>query len=228
MKDTRSRRSLLTTLAVVIVGLGAGAPARAADFQVLTVGKVAKFENRGDPARNGGVVTVGRDRALQTLYPPTCPATSAVEIEAYLQSTLRDAVLAHVDLDCAKWSANGQNFQYTVRPARSAPFATAAPGSASSSRRGLHADQRSGRLRAGAAEDQRPDPAARLHSFKQNDAQKVITRKPSTAAAAGEAGFWDVMTGDDNSDGARAGSDRPAREGDQGSRFAAGPVFCWR
>jgi hypothetical protein len=201
MQETRSRRSLVTTLAVVIAGLGAGAPARAADFQVLTVGKVAKFEHRGDPARNGGVVTVGRDRALQTLYPPTCPATSAVEIEAYLQSTLRDAVLAHVDLDCAKWSAKGQNFQYTdpTGTVRSIRYGS---GGLRIEIRGAGFTPISGPVAFVQAQLQISDRIlrARFHSFKQNDAQKVITRKPSTAAAAGEAGFWDVMIGDDSSE----------------------------
>src|SRR5262245_6240368 len=98
----------------VLVGLalGAASPAAAAGFQALTTGKIARFENRGDAVQNGGVVVVGRDRALRTVHDPTCPTASAVEVEAYLQSTFRDAVLAHVDLDCAKWSRFGAGFRY--------------------------------------------------------------------------------------------------------------------
>ncbi len=40
----------------------------------------------------------------------------------------------------------------------------------------------------------------RLHSFTRNDAEVVATRKPSAAAAAGEAGFWRVLHGTDRSE----------------------------
>ena len=41
---------------------------------------------------------------------------------------------------------------------------------------------------------------ARFHNFRRNDASEVRSRKPSAAAAAGEAGFWDVLLGDDESE----------------------------
>ena len=35
-----------------------------------------------------------------------------MEVQAYPQSTFRVAVLAHVDLDCAKWTATGNAYRY--------------------------------------------------------------------------------------------------------------------
>src|SRR5215467_8686028 len=85
----------------------------AAGFQVLTVGKVARFVSRSDPAETSAVIVVGHDRALATLHDPRCPTTSNVALEAYLQSTVRDATLASVALDCAKWSARGRGYVYS-------------------------------------------------------------------------------------------------------------------
>ncbi|MDX2170005.1 MAG: hypothetical protein SF182_23245 [Deltaproteobacteria bacterium] len=173
----------------------------AADFEVLTVGKMARFENPGDPQRTSGRVQIGADRALRTLEPPTCPAASEVEVEVYLQSTLRDVVLATLPLDCAKWRAHGGGYRYsdptgTVRSIRY-------------TRRGLQIDLRG----AGLAPIDGPvgflqvqltvgtrTLRARFHNFVRNDAQVVATRRPSAAAAAGEAGFWDALLGDASSE----------------------------
>jgi hypothetical protein len=195
-----SLSALAVALAVACGGLGVATSA-SAGVQVLTAGKVAFFENRGDPALNGGIVVVGRDRALRTLHDPTCPATSAVEVEAYLQSTLRDAVLARVELDCAKWSATGRAFQYadpggTVRSIRY-------------TRSGLQIEVRgpgftpiTGPVGFLQAQLEVGDETlrARFHNFRRNDAQVVRSRRPSMAAARGEAGFWDVLLGDDSSE----------------------------
>lgn len=188
----------------VALAFGCFAPAvsaSAAGFQVLTAGKLARFENHGDPARNGGVVVVRRDRALATLHDPMCPATSTVEVEAYLQSTVRTAVLAHVDLDCAKWSKTARGFRYsdpngTVRSINYARF-------------GLRLEVRGAgftpisepvgflqaQLQIGAQ-----TLRARFHTFRRNDAQVVWSDRPSIPAALGEAGFWDVLLGDDSSE----------------------------
>ena len=201
MTTSRSFPSRTAVLALTFIGLSTGSTAWAAGFQVLTTGKVAKLENRGDPAKNVGTITIGRDRALQTLYNPMCPATSAVEIEAYLQSTLRDAILAHVDLDCAKWSAKGKAFKYkdptgTIRSisygSSGLQITFGGPGFA----------PLDGPVAFVQAQLQIGDQTlrARFHNFKQNDAKKVISRKPSAAAAAGEAGFWDVLSGDDSTE----------------------------
>ena len=187
---------------VLALGLCLGAaPVRAAGFQVLTVGTVVRFDNRGDPALNGGHVVVGRDRVLHSVQDPRCPATSAVQIEAYLQSTFRDAVLADVQLDCAKWVKVGGQYHYTD------PSGTV---------RALHLGRAGMRMEirgpgftpiAGpvgfvqaqlAIDDQLL--RVRVHNFRQNDAHAVRSRWPSAQAAAGEAGFWDVLLADDASE----------------------------
>lgn len=185
---------------VVAICCYAAAPA-AAGVHILNVGKVARFDNRGEAARNRAVIVVGRDRALQNLIDPTCPTESTVEVEAYLQSTYRTATLARVALDCAKWSASPKGYRYTD------PDGTV---------RSIRYTQRGLRIGvAGPGFDPIGGPVgyvqgqltigtdtlrARFHNFKRNDAAVVMTRKPSALAAAGEAGFWDVMRGDDSSE----------------------------
>src|SRR5579883_2564446 len=124
MLSGRARR--MATRLVLSLALAAPVLASAAGFEVLTVGKVARLVNRGDPAKNRAVIVVGRDRALATLHDPRCPAASTVTLEAYLQATTRDAVLASVALDCTKWRARGQGYVYRDGggPVRAIRYAT--------------------------------------------------------------------------------------------------------
>lgn len=186
-------------IALAVV-LAAGNSASAA-VRILNVGKVARFDNRGDPAQNRAVIAVGRDRGLQALLDPRCPTTAVVEFEAYLQSTYRTATLARVELDCSKWSAGTRGFRYsdptgTVRSIRySQRGLRIAVGGAGFVPIGGPVGYVQGQLTIG------PDTLrARFHNFKRNDAHMVMTRKPSALAAAGEAGFWDVLRGDDSSE----------------------------
>jgi hypothetical protein len=201
MSDACRRPARAAALVVAFASLAPAATVSAAGFQVLTAGKVAWFENRGDAALNGGVVLVGRDRALQVLYDPTCPAASGVDVEAYLQSTFRDAPLAHVDLDCAKWVTMGPGFRYddptgTVRSIR---YTRAGLRIEVGGRGFTPIDGPVGflqvQLRIG---DQ--TLRTRFHNFRRNDGQVVRSRRPTLAAALGEAGFWDVLLGDDASE----------------------------
>jgi hypothetical protein len=201
MIDRRALRLLGGAPALALCIAAGAVPAAAAGFQVLTTTKLARFVNGGAPEQNGGVVVVGRDPVLRTLHDPTCPATSAVEVEAYLQSTFRDAVLAHVDLDCAKWSRAGNGFRY------SDPTGTVR--SIYYSRIGLRIDIRgagytpiSGPVGFMQTQMQIGEQLlrARFHNFRQNDAQVVWSRRPSRAASLGEAAFWDALLGDDSSE----------------------------
>jgi hypothetical protein len=172
-----------------------------ADVHILNAGKAARFDNPGTPARTRAVIAVGRDRGLQAQLDPTSPATSMVEVEAYLQSPYRTATLARVALDCAKWTTSPKGFRYrdpsgTIRSIRYTS-------------RGLHiiaggsglvpiggpVGYVQGQLTIG-----NDTLRARFHNFKRNDARVVMTRKPSRLAAAGEAGFWDVLGGGDSSE----------------------------
>jgi hypothetical protein len=189
--------------ALLVAGLATAvvAPPPAAAFRILTARKVIRLENRGDAERNRATLVVGRDRALAAPYDPRCPAASAVEIEVYLQSTLRDAVLARADLDCAKWSVSRGTFRYadptgTVRRIRYGKSGlridAGGPGFAPPS----------GPVGFAQVELAIGDEIlrARAHNFARNDAQAVRSRRPTAAAAAGEAGFWDALTGDDSSE----------------------------
>src|SRR5439155_12321215 len=61
-----TRTTLLSLAAAILVGATTAA-AHAAGFELLTVGKVARFVNRGDAMDNVGIVVVGRDRALSAV-----------------------------------------------------------------------------------------------------------------------------------------------------------------
>jgi hypothetical protein len=225
-------RSRSSALACVVAGLAVVASTPAGAYRILTVGKVVRLENRGDPARNAATLVVGRDRALATLVDPRCPATSAVEVIAYLQSTYRDAVLADVALDCAKWTAVRGGYKYaepdgTVRRIRYG-------------KRGIRIDV------GGAGYTPHTGPVgfaqvdfeigdtllrARAHNFLRNDADAVRSRRPTAAAAAGEAGFWDALTGDDSSEAREQETIRllrKAKRRDGRSHFLLGMLHLYR
>jgi hypothetical protein len=190
---------MTSTCCVPILAVALALAAPAAGFQLLTVGKVVRLSNRGDPAESGGVLVVGRDPALVPLHDPRCPVTSAVQVEAYLQSTTRDAVLAAVDLDCARWTASGRGYRYadpdgTVRSVRygSAGLRIEVKGHGFTPNAGPVAFVQ---VQLGIGADLL---RARVHNFRRNDAREVRSQRPSAAAAAGEAGFWDVLAGDDS------------------------------
>lgn len=186
--------------AALLFVLVAATPA-AADFHVLTSGKVARFVFRGDPTRNGGVVVVGKDPELATLYDPRCPATSSVQVEGYLQSTVRALVVADIGLDCAKWEPTKAGYRYTDK---------------TGTIQAIRYDSKGLRIKI-QGEDYTAFPGpigflqaqmqigneilrARFHNFKANDVGAIITRKPSAPAAAGERLFWSVLHGADKSE----------------------------
>src|SRR5205814_6997525 len=118
----------------------------------------------------------------------------------YLQSTYRDAILASVTLDCAKWTATGRGYAYrddggTVRAIRygrgglridvTGPGFTPIGGPVGF----VQAQLGIGNVLL----------RVRFHNFRRNDATEVRSRKPSAAAAAGEAGFWAILRGEDES-----------------------------
>jgi hypothetical protein len=75
---------------------------------------------------------------------------------------------------------------------------------------------------------------ARFHNFKRNDGSLVVSRKPSAAAAAGEAGFWDVLLGDDSSEAHEQATIRSLEKAvrrdrrDGRSHFLLGMVHLYR
>ncbi len=229
---TRSIR-ILTAVALAATALSAR-PA-AAGFTMLNVGKHAELVNRGNPATNGGIVVVRRDPRLRELLSPACPTASKVQIEAYLQSTYRDALLADVALDCSKWTRKHGTWRYvdpagTVKSVRYGKSGLAIEvGGPGYTPIGGPVGFVQGQLQIG-GEVLR----ARFHNFEQNDATAVRTRKPSLVAARGEAGFWDVLLGDDASEPHQqetlallhAAADRDPHDGR--SRFLLGMLRLYR
>ena len=185
---------------VLAMGLLVLAAADARALSVLTSGKKATFK------AHSAYVRVGKDRALATLVDPTCAggAASSLQVAAFPQATSRVVGAPAITLACERWRKSKTGFLYT-------DDGNAAPGI----RRILYT---SGQLRirlGGAGYTPLPGPVgyaevwltigderllARVHSFTRNDATTVVSRKPSRAAADGEAAFWDVLHGDDQSE----------------------------
>lgn len=227
-----ARSTLLLTL--LSATLLTAWPAQA-QLTMLNVGKYARMVNRGDSARNSGQIIVRRDRALQPVLAPSCPNTSAVEIEVYSQATVRDVVLAKVPLNCARWTLRGNTWRYsdpsgTVRSIRYGKSGlridVAGPGYAPIAG---PVGFLQGQLTIGTTVLR-----ARFHNFERNDAAMVVTRRPSLQAALGEAGFWDVMLADDKTEAhqqdtatlLKRASARDRRDGR--SRFLLGMLYLYR
>ncbi len=173
----------------------------AGDFSLLTVGKVASFKNAGDVARNGGVVRIGRDPNLRTPIDPRCPTATRAQILSYPQALQRIATNLDVALDCTKWKAKGKGYEYsdssgTVRKIHYGPDGVriVVKGADFAPIAGPV-----GYLEANLVVGDTP-LRARFHVFARNDATKIATRRPSPAAAAGEAGFWEAIVGLDDSE----------------------------
>jgi hypothetical protein len=173
----------------------------AGDFSLLTVGKVASFKNAGDAARNGGVVRIGRDPNLRTPIDPRCPTVTSAQILSYPQALQRVATNLDVALDCSKWRAKGKGYDYTD-PSGTVKKIHYGPDGARIVVRGADFTPIAGPvgyLEANLVVGGTP-LRARFHVFARNDATKIVTRRPSPAAAAGEAGFWDTIVGLDDSE----------------------------
>lgn len=166
-------------------------------LQLLTHGKTAVFRDKAD---DSALIRFGRNRALAQLIDPTCTGVhpSAVKVSAYESNV----VVTHVDvpLACDKW-----------RPARGGFLYEDAGGPV---RRIVYTSRKlvvqlkgfppiTGPV--GYVElwltlgDERL--LGRFHDFRRNEAAHIVARKPSTSAAEGEAAFWDVLWGDDDSEG---------------------------
>jgi hypothetical protein len=225
----------MTTLSRVMLALALGVPALAmARVEVLTVGTFARFEHRGNPERSGGVVRAGRDRALRVPHDPSCPAPSRVDILSKLEASARQ-VLVGADLDCTKWTAHGGGWRYrdragvvrTIRYTRSGLRITV--GGPDFGPLQGPATVLQTQLTIGDTQLR-----TRFQNFTADDVGRVVTRRPSADAATGEAAFWDVIWGDDTSEGrqqaAIAALERAAKRSrrDARSRFLLGVFQAYR
>jgi hypothetical protein len=160
-------------LLVVLLAL----PLHADALTVLTVGKKAVF-------RAGG-------------------GAMALQVAAYPQALLRVDAQERVALPCDGWSRRGASFVYRDRA-----------GAHGGVRKVVYSQSRLLARFEGGAHRHVAGPVgyaelwieiggarllARFNTFRKNDARLVVSRKPSAAAAAGEAGFWTVIHGDAHS-----------------------------
>jgi hypothetical protein len=200
----------------------------AAALTLLTTAK------RGDFRATSAIVRIGADRALRDLRPPTCPAVSSIR---FALSRRADDFEDHgeIALPCASWSKAKGGYRYRG--------AAGAPGGIREivyTRRGLI-------VRAGG-----PGFAAitgpvayvetwltiggerhlvRLQNFRRNEAERVVSRRPTRAASRGEAAFWDTLWADrPRSDEALALLRRAVREDrrDGRSQFLLGMLHLYR
>jgi hypothetical protein len=204
----------------------------------VTTGKTAVFQERkGVPS---AVLRFGRDPALGSLVDPTCAGGVPVtlQVASYPVATYRVDAQERVTLPCAGWKRRGDGFVYrdaggTVGGVRKVVYG----------RSGFLARFEAGTFRhvagpVGYAELWVEVGAARLnvrfHSFKTNDASRIVARKPSAVAAEGERLFWSVLHGDDHStaqqERAIAGLTKAAKrdEKDGWSPFLLGMMHLYR
>lgn len=234
MTTRRSHWATGFTAAALISALALPEPAQA--FPPANYAKRALIENLGDPASNRASFAVGRDPALQALLTqsPFCFTPSKVEVSAYLQSTVRVAVLASVALDCTKWSQRGRQWRYddplgTVRSVRygkgGLKVAIGGPGFSPLTEPAAFVQIT---LTVGTRA-----ATARFHDFSQNDGTVLRTRRTTRDAALGETGFWTVLSADDNSEATQldtiARLRRAARDAANGrARFLLAMLHLYR
>src|SRR6266446_3061255 len=125
----------------------------------------------GDFRPTRASVRVGADRALRTLRRPTCPAVSSVR---FALSRRGDDFEDHgeVALPCTGWRAARGGYRYHAPDG--GPVAYVEAWLTIAGERHL----------------------VRLQNFRRNAADRVSSRRPSRAAALGEAAFWDTLWAD--------------------------------
>lgn len=190
------RRSLLLLLCAAVL-----APRPAAAFEILTRDKDARFAH---DASGGGWshVRIGADRALQELEDPRCPAATKIRVSSYKDNRVVGQPLS--ELPCTGWRkipggflysdpdgsvAGIEKVRYTTRGLEvyaAAPGHTPIVGPIGFAQLNFEIDGR--RF------------IARFHNFTRNDGISVVAKRPSRAAADGEAAFWDALGGDDSRD----------------------------
>lgn len=196
----RATRLVLAALLCVVVT--DTRPASATGLAVLTRGKVLRLAGRDDPAKARGLVRFGRDPALTAAPDPTCPTPSSVELGLFTLAANAVVRGGKVSLDCAKWRPTRKGWRYVdpdtrdgVRAIRYGatglvvklvgPAALPAPGPLGYAFAWFEV----GSTRY----------HGRFHLFRKNTATGIVSRRTSSRAAAGEAGFWAVLLGDDDS-----------------------------
>ena len=221
-------RSGFRATIVGVAALGAVPAHPAGALTLFTSGKVGDFR----PTR--ATVRVGADRALRTLRRPTCPAASSVR---FALSRRGDDFEDHgeVALPCTRWRAANGGYRYH------------APDGGPGGVREIVYTRRRLVIRAeGSGYTPVAGPVAyveawltiagerhlvRLQNFRRNAADRVASRRPSRAAAMGEAAFWDTLWADrPRSDEALRFLERAVHDdsGDGRSQFLLGMLRLYR
>jgi hypothetical protein len=184
-------------LAVCLL-VGAQAPAGA--LVLLTANKQATFRDRPGANDDSAQLDFGRDRAFRNLEDPTCPAESTLQFASYPQATNLVEPGPVIHLPCENWRARRNGYQYQDPK-----------GTAGGVRKIQYTKNRLLIRALGRGYTAIAGPAgyvemwltigptrylARFHNFRRNDRGMMVTRRPSKAAAAGEAAFWDTLWGD--------------------------------
>jgi hypothetical protein len=193
----------IRSLAVMLVAsmIAPGRPVHA--LTVLTASKVGRFDRAA--SSTAAVVRVTGDDGLERLADPRCPTASSVAFGYASQSqVLTDR--GETTLPCGYWRVTRTGFRYRD------PAGTAA------GVREIVYERSRLRVRAGGprfggvvgpviyveaflrvAEERY---LVRFYDFRRNEPDDIMTRRPSRAAAAGEAAFWTTLL-DWNSDASR-------------------------
>jgi hypothetical protein len=204
---------------------------------LLTHGKYLRLEAGAEPRRSRGVMRVRQDPALANAPDPTCPTTSSFELGLFTAAMNRVVRSDAIELDCAKWQRRRRAWVYVDSDA------TGGVRKIVYGPRGLTV------MLQGEAAFPAPGPIAyaqawldvgdrrfhtRFHLFDENGADLIVADQTSRHAAAGEAGFWSVLWGDDASQTnqattlealARAAQDSPS---DARSIFLTGMLHLYR
>jgi hypothetical protein len=185
----------------IAAALAAASPARA--ITVVTVGKSAVLRQAKGGA--SALFRIGRDPAFTMLVDPTCAGggSMTLQVASYPVATARVDAQPKATLPCAGWKRQGVGYVYRD-PA----------GSAGGAQKVVYARSRFLARFGGSAYRHVPGPVGyaelwievggarlnvRVHNFTTNDADRIVSRRPSAGAAAGEAAFWRVLHGDDHS-----------------------------
>jgi tetratricopeptide (TPR) repeat protein len=178
----------------IVLASATSAPA----LTLLTAGKVGRFESAAGRLPSA-FVRVGSERALRHVD-PICPTTSSLRFALSRRGAdFEDH--GEIALACRGWRPSRSGFRWVPRTGAAGGIREIRLG-----RRGLV-------IRAGGM-DFAPiaGPVAyveawltvgderylvRLQNFRRNDAEAVVSRRPSRPAAAGEAAFWDTVWADD-------------------------------
>lgn len=162
---------------------------------LLTAAKQGVFRSpsRGAPR---ALVRVTGDAALRTLGDPTCPSTSSLRFA--LSRTAADFEdHGEVDLPCAGWRREGRGYRYrgttggvsqVVYGPRRLLIRAGGPGFTAIAGPAAYVEAW---LTIGAERY-----LVRFHAFRRNQVDRIVTRRPSPGAAAGEAAFWDTLWAD--------------------------------